>query len=113
MMKSSLALLAFSTLASAAPLPIAIGTNTGGSGKSEGIYLSSFDPATGAIAEVKLGAKYTGPGILALHPTKPLLYSVGRSEKMPTVNYSTWTTTRGSSIRSSGMTGRVRTRTFL
>jgi 6-phosphogluconolactonase len=83
MMKSSLALLAVSALASAAPLPIAIGTNTGGSGKSEGIYLSSFDPATGAIAEVKLGAKYTSPGFLALHPSKPLLYSVGRSEKMP------------------------------
>jgi 6-phosphogluconolactonase len=86
MMKSSLApfaLLAVSALASAAPQPIAIGTNTGGSGKSEGIYLSTFDPANGSFGEVKLGAKYTSPGFLALHPTKPLLYSVGRSEKMP------------------------------
>jgi 6-phosphogluconolactonase len=83
MMKSSLALLALGTFATAAPLPIAIGTNSGGSGKSEGIYLSSFDPATGAIGEVKVGAKYQNPGFLALHPTKPLLYSVGRSEKFP------------------------------
>jgi 6-phosphogluconolactonase len=83
MMKTSLALLAVSTLATAAPSPIAIGTNSGGSGKSEGIYLSSFDPETGAFGEVKLGAKYTNPGFLALHPTKPLLYSVGRVEGKP------------------------------
>jgi len=83
MMKSSLALLAVSTLATAAPLPIAIGTNSGGSGKSEGIYLSTFDPATGAIGEVRVGAKYQNPGFLALHPGKPLLYSVGKSEKFP------------------------------
>lgn len=84
MMKSSLALLlAASAIATAAPLPIAIGTNTGGSGKSEGIYLTSFDPATGTFGEVKLGAKYTSPDFLTLHPTKPLLYATGRSEKSP------------------------------
>lgn len=83
MMKPGFLLLALSTLASAAPLPIAIGTNTGGSGKSEGIYLSSFDPETGKFGEVKLGAKYGGPGFLALHPSKPLLYSIGRSPAHP------------------------------
>jgi 6-phosphogluconolactonase len=82
-MKSTLLLLAAALPVLAAPLPIAIGTNTGGSGKSEGVYLSTFDPATGAFGEVKLGAKYEGPGFLALHPTKPLLYSVGRSEAHP------------------------------
>lgn len=82
-MKSSLALLAIGSFATAAPLPIAIGTNTGGGGKSEGIYLSSFDPDTGAFGEVKLGAKYQSPGFLALHPTKQLLYSVGRAQAMP------------------------------
>ncbi|WP_264499626.1 lactonase family protein [Luteolibacter flavescens] len=82
-MKSSLALLAASAIAHAAPLPIAIGTNTGGNSKSEGIYLSSFDPGTGEFGEVKLGAKYQNPGFLALHPTKPLLYSVGRSGEHP------------------------------
>jgi 6-phosphogluconolactonase len=83
-MKPCLALLAFApVVAFAAPLPIAIGTNTGGSGKSEGIYLSSFDPDTGSFGEVKLGAKYEGPGFLTLHPKKPLLYSVGRSAAFP------------------------------
>jgi 6-phosphogluconolactonase len=82
-MKPCLTLLALAPFAFAAPLPIAIGTNTGGSGKSEGIYLSSFDPESGAIAEVKLGAKYEGPGFLTLHPQKPLLYSVGRSAAQP------------------------------
>jgi 6-phosphogluconolactonase len=83
-MKPCLALLALlAPLSFAASLPIAIGTNTGGSGKSEGIYLSSFDTASGAIAEVKLGAEYEGPGFLALHPKKPLLYSVGRSAAHP------------------------------
>jgi 6-phosphogluconolactonase len=83
MMKSTLLLLAAALPVLAAPLPIAIGTNTGGSGKSEGIYLSTFDPETGAFGAVKLGAKYTGPGFLAQHPTKPLLYSVGRSDAHP------------------------------
>lgn len=83
MTKPALLLLALSPLVSAAPLPIAIGTNTGGSGKSEGIYLSTFDPGSGSFGEVKPGAKYASPGFLALHPSKPLLYSVGRSEAHP------------------------------
>lgn len=83
MIKPGLLLLALSPLAFAAPLPIAIGTNTGGSGKSEGIYLSTFDPDSGSFGEVKLGAKYGSPGFLALHSSKPLLYSVGRSEANP------------------------------
>lgn len=83
MTKPTLLLLAMATLAHAAPLPFAIGTNTGGSGKSEGIYLSSFDPETGKFGEVKLGAKYDSPGFLALHPSKPILYSVGKSKMIP------------------------------
>ncbi|WP_264485127.1 lactonase family protein [Luteolibacter arcticus] len=97
-MKSSFALLAVSALAHAAPLPIAIGTNTGGSGKSEGIYLSSFDPATGEFGEVKLGAKYQGPGFLTLHPTLPLLYSVGRAEAMPKGSLAVFTLGAGPSL---------------
>ncbi|WP_052574133.1 lactonase family protein [Haloferula sp. BvORR071] len=75
--------LASISLSSAAPLPFAIGTNAGGSGKSEGIYLSSFDPDTAQFGEVKLGAKYNGPGFLALHPGKPLLYAAGKSTAFP------------------------------
>ncbi len=83
MTKPCLLLLSLATLSSAAPLPFAIGTNTGGSGKSEGIYLSSFDPDSGKFGEVKLGAKYGGPGFLALHPSKPLLYAAGNSQAFP------------------------------
>ncbi|WP_367872684.1 lactonase family protein [Luteolibacter sp. Populi] len=82
-MKPCLSLLALASLASAAPLPFAIGTNSGGSGKSEGIYLSSFDPDTGEFGKVALGAKYNSPGWLALHPGKQLLYAAGRSEAFP------------------------------
>lgn len=82
-MKTPLALLCLAPLAFAAPLPLAIGTQTGGSGKSEGIYLSSFDPESGTFGEVKLGAKYANPGFLALHPTKPLLYAVGKPASHP------------------------------
>jgi 6-phosphogluconolactonase len=82
-MKRTLLLLATALPLLAEPLPIAIGTNTGGSGKSEGIYLSTFDPASGAFGELKLGAKYANPGFLTLHPTRPLLYSVGRSDAHP------------------------------
>jgi 6-phosphogluconolactonase len=82
-MKNALLLLAAALPVLAAPLPIAIGTNTGGSGKSEGIYLSTFDPDKGSFGEVTLGAKYAAPGFLTLHPTKPLLYAVGRSAAHP------------------------------
>lgn len=78
-----LPLLFVPALAVSAPLPFAVGTNTGGSGGSEGIYLSDFDPETGAISEARPGAKYGNPGFLALHPEKPLLYSIGRSDAHP------------------------------
>jgi 6-phosphogluconolactonase len=55
---------------------IYIGTYTGGA--SEGIYLLSMDRQTGAIEEVKLAGAVENPSFLALHPTKPLLYSVGQ-----------------------------------
>lgn len=78
-----LPLLLATSFAGASPLPFAVGTNTGGSGGSEGIYFSTFDPATGEISEAGLAAKYSQPGFLALHPDKPLLYSIGRSEEHP------------------------------
>lgn len=61
----------------AAPVNIYIGTQTGKSGNSEGIYSTSFDPETGKLGEVKLAAKYQQPGFLIAHPTKRLLYCVG------------------------------------
>lgn len=70
-------LLLLATPAFAAPLPVYLGTQTGKSGNSEGIYSTTFDPETGKLGEVKLAAKYQQPGFLILHPTKPLLYCVG------------------------------------
>jgi 6-phosphogluconolactonase len=70
-------LLALATPVLAAPLPVYLGTQTGKSGKSEGIYSTTFDPETGKLGEVKLAAKYQQPGFLLLHPSKPLLYCVG------------------------------------
>lgn len=78
-----LSLLLAAPLALAAPLPLAIGTNTGGASKSEGFYLSSFDPETGVIAPVKLGAKCASPNFLAVHPTRPILYAASRTDVAP------------------------------
>lgn len=52
-----------------------IGTYAGG--KSQGIYVSSFDPATGRIGPVQLAAKAVNPSFLALPPKGEFLYSVG------------------------------------
>lgn len=61
--------------------PVFIGTNTGGSGQSKGIYYADFDAATGKLTEPVLAAEYGNPGFLAVHPTKPILYAVGQPTK--------------------------------
>ena len=60
-------------------VPVFIGTSTGGSSTSKGIYLADFDPATGKLTEPVLAAEYQNPGFLALHPGKPVLYACGVS----------------------------------
>lgn len=62
-------------------VPVYIGTNTGGSSGSKGIYLADFDSATGKLTEPTLAAEYSNPGFLALHPTKPILYACGAPTK--------------------------------
>jgi 6-phosphogluconolactonase len=60
------------------------GTYTGG--KSEGIYVFRFDPATGKAGAPELAAKSENPSFLALHPGGRLLYAVnevGRFEGQP------------------------------
>jgi len=59
-------------------MPVYIGTNTGGSGASKGIYRADFNPETGKLSEPLLVAEYSNPGFLALHPKKPILYAVGQ-----------------------------------
>lgn len=62
-------------------VPVFIGTNTSGKSASKGIYLADFDPATGKLSEPKLAAEYRTPGFLALHPTKPILYTCGQPDQ--------------------------------
>lgn len=62
-------------------VPVFIGTNTGGKSGSKGIYVTDFDDATGKLSKPVLAAEYGNPGFLALHPTKPLLYSSGVPNK--------------------------------
>ena len=63
-----------------APAPLGqlvwFGTYTGGPAKSEGIYVSRFDAATGKISAPVLAAAMTNPSFLTLHPTLPVLYAV-------------------------------------
>ncbi len=48
-----------------------------GTGASH-IYVSSFDGQTGALSEPREAAQIGRPGFLAVHPTKDVLYAVGR-----------------------------------
>jgi len=51
------------------------GTYTGG--KSQGIYVSRFDAATGKLSEPELAAETKNPSFLAVHPEGKFLYAVG------------------------------------
>jgi 6-phosphogluconolactonase len=52
------------------------GTYTGGPAKSEGIYVSRFDAATGKLTAPQPAAAVKNPSFLAVHPTLPVLYAV-------------------------------------
>lgn len=52
--------------------PVFIGTG------AKAIYLADFDAATGKLSEPVSVAEYGGPGFLAFHPTKPIIYAVGK-----------------------------------
>lgn len=69
-MKTSI-LLAALAIPLAHAQPVLIGTG------ADGIYLADFDAEKGTLSEPKLAAKYPSPGFLALHPEKPILYSIG------------------------------------
>jgi 6-phosphogluconolactonase len=57
----------------ATTLRVYIGTYTGG--KSEGIYVSTFDPEIGRLAAPVLAAPAANPSFLALHPNHRVLYA--------------------------------------
>ena len=55
------------------------GTYTNGAAgrpKSEGIYVSRFDTATGRLTTPVLASVAKNPSFVALHPTLPMLYAV-------------------------------------
>ena len=61
--------------APAAEYFVFFGTYTGA--KSQGIYVSRFDSATGKLSEPELAAETKNPSFLAVHPTEKFLYAVG------------------------------------
>jgi len=50
-------------------------------GKSKGIQRLKFDSQSGAIKSVELAVETDNPSFLALHPTRPLLFSVNVNTK--------------------------------
>ncbi|HEX8916423.1 MAG TPA: lactonase family protein [Humisphaera sp.] len=77
---AALALLALGVAAPAAraadaPLRVYFGTYTGK--VSKGVYVSTFDPATGKLSEPELAGETKSPSFLAIHPNKKFLYAVG------------------------------------
>ena len=53
------------------------GTYTGA--RSQGIYVSRFDPATGQLTAPELAVATASPSFLALHPSRRFLYSAGET----------------------------------
>jgi 6-phosphogluconolactonase len=47
-----------------------------GARSNEGIYRMEFDPATGAIRDVKVAGKTVNPTFVAVHPKRPLVFAV-------------------------------------
>jgi 6-phosphogluconolactonase len=52
--------------------PVFIGTD------AKAIYFADFDAASGKLTTPVAVADYSGPGWIALHPTKPVLYAAGK-----------------------------------
>ncbi|PWU17131.1 MAG: 6-phosphogluconolactonase [Verrucomicrobia bacterium] len=62
-------------IASEDQILVYIGTYTGE--RSQGIYVSRFEPATGKLTPPELAAKTTNPSFLAVRPKGDFLYAVG------------------------------------
>lgn len=60
-----------------------IGTSR--SAQSKGIYTCKLDTVTGKLSEPELAAEISGPGFLAMHPSRPCLYAVGTLNEVPSV----------------------------
>lgn len=71
---SALSCLSF-TPADAATFRVYFGTYT--NKDSRGIYMATFDSATGRLGEPELAGEATNPSFLAIHPSRRFLYAVG------------------------------------
>ena len=58
-----------------------IGTYTGE--KSQGIYVSRLDPATGSLSKPELAAEMVNPSWVTIHPNGMYLYAAGESGPYP------------------------------
>jgi 6-phosphogluconolactonase len=74
---ASAAVLLAATTVAAEEYWVFLGTYTGGSNGSKGIYRARFDAATGKLGEPELAAEMGSPSFLAIHPTGKFLYAVG------------------------------------
>jgi 6-phosphogluconolactonase len=61
---------------SAETKPVFIGTS------ADGIYFAEFDTTNGTLTKPALVGAYEKPGFLALHPKKPVLYTIGFGSKV-------------------------------
>src|SRR5207249_3766145 len=80
----SIALLSLSMSSAQGDTPrkfwVFVGTYTGGSNKSKGIYRFDFDPTTGQLTHRAVAAETKNPSFLAIHPSHRFLYAVGELE---------------------------------
>jgi 6-phosphogluconolactonase len=53
------------------------GTGTNAKSGSKGIYVSTFNSATGELSDPVLAGEAGNPGFLAIHPSKKYLYAIG------------------------------------
>jgi 6-phosphogluconolactonase len=72
----TLALLAAGAVLRAAPGDLLVYFGTYTSGASKGIYVSRFNPATGALSNPELAAETPSPSFLAVRPQGDFLYAV-------------------------------------
>jgi len=91
-MKGTVAVLAFLSIAVAVPgagraaaraggtMIVYVGTYTGGTSASKGIYRLRLDLATGALTEAGPPTESASPSFLALHPSGRYLYAVNETD---------------------------------
>lgn len=78
LMRILLLAILLTNITSAAELDVWIGTHQPRNGETAGIYHLTFNDKTGTLSPATLAAEHEGAGFLALHPSLPVLYSIGK-----------------------------------